>query len=90
MIAMFKEEMSWETLEPLYIRIYRDSFTQPEVNGMLAFYGSPAGQTVIKKMPLVVQNTMTEMQKRMGPFLEKLIKMEEETIEQMKEVAAQK
>ena len=57
---------------------------------MLAFYGSPAGQTVIKKMPLVVQNTMTEMQKRMGPFLEKLIKMEEETIEQMKEVAAQK
>ena len=84
MIEMFKQEMNWESLEPVYIRIYRDSFTQQEVDGMLAFYESAAGQAVIKKMPLVVQNTVAEMQKRMGPFLQKLIKMEEETAEQMK------
>ena len=84
MIAMFRQEMNWESLEPLFMRVYRDSFTQQEVDGMLAFYKSPSGQAVIKKMPLVMQNTMTEMQKRMGPFLQKLIKTEEETIEQMK------
>jgi hypothetical protein len=90
MIVMFKEELNWKTLEPLYINIYGDSFTQQEVDGMLAFYESPSGHAVIKKMPLVVQNTMKEMQKRMGPFLQKLIKMEEETIEQMKKDSAQK
>ena len=89
MTVMFKEEMSWESLEPLYVQVYRDSFTQQEVNGMLAFYVSPSGQAVIHKMPVVIQNTMTEMQKRMGPFLQKLVKMEKETIEQMKANAAQ-
>ena len=89
MIEVFKQEMNWESLEPVYIRIYRDSFTQQEVDGMLAFYESPAGQAVIKKMPLVVQNTVAEMQNRMGPFLQKLIKLEEETIAQMKAGAAQ-
>ena len=84
MNVIFKEEMSWEMLEPLFMQIYRDSFTQQEVDGMLAFYKSPSGQSVIRKMPLVMQNTMTEMQKRMGPIYQKLSKMTEETITEMK------
>ena len=84
MIVIFKEEMNWEMLEPLFTQIYRDSFTQQEVDGMLAFYKSPSGQSVIRKMPLVMQNTMTEMQKRMGPIYQKLSKMTEETITEMK------
>lgn len=84
MIVIFKEEMNWEMLEPLFMQIYRDSFTQQEVDGMLAFYKSPSGQSVIRKMPLVMQNTMTEMQKRMGPIYQKLSKMTEETITEMK------
>lgn len=84
MIVIFKEEMNWEMLEPLFMQIYRDSFTQQEVDGMLAFYKSPSGQSVIRKMPLVMQHTMTEMQKRMGPIYQKLSKMTEETITEMK------
>lgn len=84
MIVIFKEEMNWEMLEPLFTQIYRDSFTQQEVDGMLAFYKSPSGQSVIKKMPLVMQNTMTEMQKRMGSIYQKFSKMAEETITEMK------
>jgi len=80
MMDIFKQEMSWESLEPLYIQIYRDSFTQQEVDGMLAFYKSPSGQAVIKKMPLVVRNAMIEMQKRMGPIYQKIDKMIDETI----------
>src|SRR5258706_5957012 len=36
--ALTREEMSWEKLEPVYLRIYRDSLTQDEVDGMIAFY----------------------------------------------------
>lgn len=84
MMVIFTEELSWESLEPMYIQVYRDSFTQKEVDDMLAFYKSPAGQAMIKKMPVVLQNTMVQMQKRMGPFFEKLEKMEQETINQIK------
>lgn len=84
MIVIFKEEMNWEVFEPLFTQIYRDSFTQQEVDGMLAFYKSPSGQAVIKKMPLVMQYTMTEMQKRMGPIYQKIAKMTKETIAEMK------
>jgi len=89
MIAMFKQEISGETMEPLYLKVYRDSFTQQEVDGMLSFYVSPSGQAVIHKMPLVIQNTMSEVQKRMGPFLQKLKEMEKETIEKLKADTAQ-
>jgi hypothetical protein len=80
----FKQEMNWDRLEPLFVKIYRDSFSQEEVDGMLAFYKSPAGQAVIHKMPLVLQNTMTEMQKLMGPALQKVVQKAETTIETMK------
>lgn len=83
MIALLKEEMDWGRLEALYIRIYRDSFTQEEVNGMIAFYKTPTGQAVIRKMPVVMQLSMTEMQQRMGPLVEKLRKMEQETLAEL-------
>ncbi len=90
MIAIFRQEMNWENLEPLVTKIYRDSFTQQDVDGMLAFYTSSSGQAVIKKMPLVMQNTMNEMQKLMGPITQKILKMEEEFISEMKADASKK
>jgi uncharacterized protein len=87
-IAILKQEMNWEMLEPLCAQIYRDSFTQQEVDGMLAFYKSPSGKAVIKKMPLVMQNTLTAMQERMRPIVQKMRKMEEEAIAEMKADAA--
>ena len=71
-LAVMKEEMSWEKLEPLYIRIYKASFSQKEVDDMLAFYQTPGGQAVIQKMPVVLHNTMTEIQQMMGPMMQKM------------------
>jgi hypothetical protein len=63
MNALVHDMLSWERLEPLYIRLYKETFTEEEVAGMLAFYQTPAGQAVINKMPLLTQKTMLEMQK---------------------------
>jgi uncharacterized protein len=32
-VALLKQEMKWENLEAVYLRVYRDSFTQEEVDG---------------------------------------------------------
>ena len=84
MMTIFKQEMNWEMLEPLYLQVYRDSFTQEEIDGMLVFYKTPPGQAVVKKMPLVIQNTMSEMQKRSRLVLQKVLKMIEATVAEMK------
>lgn len=68
----YAREMSWEKMQPIYMRVYRGSFTQSEIDSMLAFYKTPGGKAVIDKMPIVMQNTMTEMQTMMAPMMKAL------------------
>lgn len=67
-----RQELAWDNIEPLYMGIYRKSFTQDEVDGLIAFYKSPAGAALVRKMPLVIRETMQAMQQRMGPLMQKL------------------
>ena len=90
MVNAMREELSWEKLEPMYIEIYQKSFTQEELDGVLAFYKSPAGAALIKKMPIVVQETMLAMQRRVGPMMERMQKSVQESVEQLKERSAKK
>jgi hypothetical protein len=83
-MAMLKEILDWKKLEPMYVRIYQKSFTQQEVDGMIAFYKTPAGQAVITKMPVVMQNTMNEMQGLMEPMVQKIQRMQQEVVAEMK------
>ena len=57
-VAVMREEVSWQKMQPLYVQIYRDTFEQEEVDGLLAFYASPAGQAYVNKMPIVMQKSM--------------------------------
>jgi hypothetical protein len=84
MMETMREEMSWEKLEPLYLRIYQKSFTQEEVDGMLAFYKSPVGAAVIKKLPVVMQESTAAMQERLGPLMAKIQSAVKETITELR------
>ncbi len=75
---VFKETMSWEKLEPMYMRVYRKSLTQSEVDGMVAFYQTPAGKAVIIKMPVILQNSMAEATQMMGPIIQRAQEMEKQ------------
>ena len=83
-MAILKEMFEWNKLEPMYLRVYQKSFTQQEVDGMIAFYKTPAGQAVISKMPVVMQNTMNEMQQMMGPMMQKIQRMQQDVVAEMK------
>ena len=84
MMAMMKDLLAWEKLEPLYVRVYQKTFTQQELDGMLAFYKTPVGAAMIAKMPAVMQNTMEEMQSMMGPVMEKMQQVQKDIAAQMK------
>lgn len=63
------ELLSWDKLEAIYIKVYRQTFTQKEVDSMIAFYSSPAGQAVVHKLPAALQSTMTAVQQQMAADL---------------------
>lgn len=66
------ETLSWERLEPLYRDIYAKTFTGEDMDAMIEFYGSPAGQKLLDKMPQLMQNTMTAVQQLIVPMLQQL------------------
>ena len=84
LLAMMRELLDWKKLEPMYVRIYQKTFTQPEVDGMIAFYKTPAGQAVMSKMPAAMQNTIDEMQQMMGPVMQKMQQMQQDVVAEMK------
>jgi hypothetical protein len=83
-VAIMKELLDWKKLEPIYVRIYQKTFTQQEVDGMIAFYKTPAGQAVITKMPGAMQITIDEIQGLMGPAMQKLQQMQQDIAAELK------
>jgi hypothetical protein len=84
MVAMVDEMLNWDALLPMYLRVYRESFTQDELDGMTAFYKTPAGQAVVKKMPVVMQRVLGEMQVMLKPMQEKIQQIQRETVQELK------
>lgn len=71
--SITKDEVGFDTLRPLIVQYYVDSFTEPELDGILAFYKTPAGQALLAKTPdlamkstTLVQNRIKEMQPKLA------------------------
>lgn len=90
MVAIMKDELSWEKLKPEFVKIYRDTFTQEEVNGLIAFYQSPTGIAFVEKQPEMMKQTMAVMQGRMGPMMQKIQQMTKEMTKEMEALKAKK
>lgn len=86
--ALMREELTWAKFEPLYIQIYQASLTQEEVDGIVAFYKTSAGQALVKKMPMIMQKTMTAMPAIMGPIMQKIQPLAQELGAEMQAAAA--
>jgi len=86
MSAAASEMLNWDQLQPIYMRTYRDSFTQDEIDGVIKFYKSAAGQAYVKKLPLVMQNVMREMQGFMKPLQEKMLAIQKESMQELKDL----
>jgi hypothetical protein len=71
-MAIMNTELTMERLKPLYVQTYASYFTQEEIDGMIAFYQSPTGKSMITKTPQLMQGLMTGMQPLMVPMTEKI------------------
>lgn len=70
--ARVGEALSWEKMEPVYRDIYTATFDTDDIDAMIEFYASPAGQNLLDKMPQLMQNTMAAVQRLIMPMLQQL------------------
>jgi hypothetical protein len=89
MSGIMKEELSWDKMKDLYVQAYRETFSQEEIDGLIAFYRTPVGQSFVSKQPELMKRTMTIMQQRMGPMMQRIQTMSEETVAEMKKARAE-
>ena len=82
-VKLFGDALQWNQLEPVFIDIYRRTFTQSEIEGMLSFYKTDAGKALIAKMPLAMQNSMQAMQARMATIMPQVQQLQKETFEKL-------
>ena len=67
-----REELSWKTVGPMMVRVYKKNFTQAEIDGLVDFYESDIGKTFVAKMPQVTQDSMQQVMSLMPPVMERL------------------
>ena len=76
--GVLKDELSFAKLKGVYLQVYRETFTQDEINSIIAFYSSPAGKAMVEKVPVAMQKAGALMQERIGPITQKIQAMMEQ------------
>lgn len=72
LLDLIQAEISWEKLHEPMIDIYMKHYSQQEIDEILAFYRSETGQSLLKKQPQVVQETMQLSQQAAQNLLPKI------------------
>ncbi len=85
--SLVKAELNWSAIEPVMIEVYRNTFSQHEVDGMLTFYRSEVGQAVIAKLPTAMQKSMTSIQGHVKTLTPRIAQLEKDTAAQLKAAA---
>lgn len=75
---LITETLSWDALKPTYVKLYTETYTESEIDGLLAFYKSPSGQAMVSKTPQLMTQANQVVQQRMmttmQPKLQALMK----------------
>ncbi|MEA2561692.1 MAG: hypothetical protein QOH06_3196 [Acidobacteriota bacterium] len=54
----FRAEINTEDLLSMTIPIYDKNFSHEDIRGLIAFYQTPLGATLIEKLPIIAQESM--------------------------------
>jgi uncharacterized protein len=90
MVAAFDDSFNADAMQMLTTRIYQATYTQDEVDGLIAFYKTPAGQALVNKNPLLMQNAMVEMRALMRPLIQQIRQIKNEGEQEIRALPAHK
>jgi len=72
MMDLMMKELCWENLKPEFEKLYAETYSAEELNGLLKFYQSALGKKFIEKQPEMQRNTMLMVQQMMMRVMPKV------------------
>ncbi len=78
------EKFSFQSMKGMFIDVYAEVFTKEELDGVIAFYESPAGQKFVVKQPELTRIMIQKIQTLMAEIQPELRKEAELLKKQMK------
>jgi hypothetical protein len=72
MNGIISEELAWERVKILTLQLYREIFTQKEIDDLIVFYETPTGKAFAEKMPVMLQKSTSLMQKRVEAVMSRM------------------
>lgn len=76
------EHFRFEDLEPEFIRMYTELYTEEEIRGMTAFYRTPLGQRMIETLPELSAASQRIAQERLQAVMPQLMQAIMEAMEE--------
>jgi hypothetical protein len=77
-------KLSWERMKPLYVKIYADTLTEEEISGAIEFYKTPAGQSLLNKMPMILQKSIAASQEILTDMVPEIQKITDDVARKYK------
>lgn len=88
LINLMKTEMSWKAMKVDIKQVYLQNFTENEIVDMAAFYKSPTGQSVLRTMPIVMQESMQigqAMAQKTMPKIQELLERRQQERQELRD-----
>jgi uncharacterized protein len=82
-LTLVNDKLGWKALEPDFINLYASTYTEEELDGILAFYRSPAGQKMLDKTPELMTKSTEITQQKMREVQPQLNQMVQDFMKQM-------
>ena len=79
-LDLMKSRMNWEKVGPAFVKAYSETFSEEEINGILAFYESPAGRAMLAKMPIFISKVMALSQALASELIPEIQRITKESL----------
>ncbi len=82
--TIIRNRMDFAKMKPDMVKLYDETFTTEELNGIAGFYKSPAGQALLQKLPILTAKSVEFGTKLMNGSMEEIRDMTLAWSEEMK------
>lgn len=68
----YATHLTWEKMKPEMVRVYTDTFTEPELRELTAFYRTEIGRKMVERQPEIMVRTMEISQRTVQEHMPEL------------------
>lgn len=85
--SVVKTQLTWDKVKDKFTTLYGNAYSEPEIDAILAFYKSPAGQTMLAKIPELNRQGLQIGQTQFESLVPQLRQMSQDFAREMSEAA---